>query len=67
MVPPYAPPMEGGSERYCFNLSKRLVERGHEVTIFTSQYPTNTPFLRSEREFLLLGSGVLVTSYRSIP
>jgi glycosyltransferase involved in cell wall biosynthesis len=34
---------EGGSERYCFNLSKRLQSLGHELTIYTSKYPSNTP------------------------
>lgn len=36
-IPPYAPPIEGGSERYCFNLSKLLIERGHEAKVFTSR------------------------------
>lgn len=43
MVPPFAPPHEGGSERFCMNLSKRLIEKGHEVAIYTSRYPNNTP------------------------
>lgn len=34
---------EGGSERYCFNLSKSLQDLGHEPTIYTSKYPSNTP------------------------
>ena len=42
-VPPYAPPMEGGSERYCFNLSKKLLSKGHDVEIYTSQFPRDTP------------------------
>ena len=47
MVPGFAPSAyarnEGGSERYCFNLSKRLQALGHELTIYTSKYPLNTP------------------------
>ena len=30
-------PFSGGSENYCRQLSKRLVERGHEVTVLTSR------------------------------
>lgn len=47
MVPGFAPSRyarnEGGSERYCFNLSKRLQSLGHKLTIYTSKYPPNTP------------------------
>jgi len=47
MVPGFAPSRyarnEGGSERFCFNLSKRLQALGHELTIYTSKYPPNTP------------------------
>jgi len=42
-VPPYAPPMEGGSGRYCFNLSKRLISLGHDIEIYTSKIPPSTP------------------------
>ena len=35
-VPPYAPPIEGGSERFCFNLSKSLAKRGHNIRVMTS-------------------------------
>lgn len=35
-IPPYAPPIEGGSERFCFNLSKSLVKKDHSVRIMTS-------------------------------
>jgi glycosyltransferase involved in cell wall biosynthesis len=37
-INPYFLPKTGGSEWYCYNLSKRLVERGHEVSILTSQF-----------------------------
>lgn len=36
-VSAYSPPNIGGSERYCHELSKRLVERGHEVHLVTSK------------------------------
>lgn len=42
-VPAFAPPHEGGSERFCFNLSKRLLELGHKPTIYTSKIPSWTP------------------------
>jgi len=45
MVPPYAPPSkhnpsgsEGGSERFCFNLSKSLMQRGYKVHVLTSSH-----------------------------
>lgn len=55
-VPPYAPPMEGGSERYCFNLSKRLLTLGHEVEVYTSRIPMDRP--TSE-----IREGILVTRF----
>ena len=30
-------PFSGGSENYCRQLSRRLVKRGHEVTVLTSR------------------------------
>ena len=42
-IPPYAPPIEGGSERFCFNLSKSLKSRGHKIRIMTS-IKTNKKF-----------------------
>ena len=38
-VPPYAPPMRGGSEIYAFTLSKQLKEQGHYVEIFCAHWP----------------------------
>ena len=35
-IPPYAPPIEGGSERFCFNLSKSLSKNGHSIRVMTS-------------------------------
>ncbi|MEM2109934.1 MAG: glycosyltransferase family 4 protein [Candidatus Odinarchaeota archaeon] len=37
-VSAYPPGRYGGSERFAMQLSKRLVERGHEVTILTSNF-----------------------------
>jgi len=38
-ITPYFLPHNGGIERYVFNLSKALVNRGHEVEIVTSNIP----------------------------
>lgn len=43
-IPPYSPPTEGGSERYCFNLSKLLMKNGHNIKIFTSKRHHFRPF-----------------------
>lgn len=40
----FFPPKTSGSGLYCYNLSKRLVERGIEVKVITSQIPPNMPF-----------------------
>ena len=32
-------PAAGGAERYTYEIAKRLVKRGHGVTLFTSRYP----------------------------
>ena len=39
----------GGSQAYCFELSKRLQARGHEVRIFTSDAPGNGREVSSAR------------------
>ena len=36
-VTPYFGEHYGGTERYCFNLSKALVEMGHDVQVFASR------------------------------
>jgi glycosyltransferase involved in cell wall biosynthesis len=38
-VTPYYLPHKGGIERYVYNLSKSLFNRGHEVLIYTSNIP----------------------------
>ncbi|RLG20599.1 hypothetical protein DRN74_05125 [Candidatus Micrarchaeota archaeon] len=39
----YFPPFYGGSERYCYNISRRLAEK-HEVHVFTSHLSNNPPY-----------------------
>ena len=41
-VSAYFPPFLGGSEGYCYQLSKRLAARGHQVTVLTSKLDRNT-------------------------
>jgi len=43
-VSPYFYPYVGGQERYVYELSKKLTEYGHEVTIFTSNFPKKKAF-----------------------
>jgi len=38
-VSPYFPPYVGGQERYVRSLAKGLADRGHKVTVFTSNFP----------------------------
>ena len=38
-------PFLGGIERYTYNISKKLVERGYEVLIVTSQHEDSLPSL----------------------
>jgi len=42
-ITPYFLPHKGGTERYVYNLSKSLVDRGHTVTIYTSNIPETKP------------------------
>ena len=37
-VIPYFSPVFGGEVNFCYNLSRHMVNRGHEVTILTSDY-----------------------------
>jgi len=37
------PPSIGGVQTLVYNVSKRLVERGHDVTVYTSLYPGSRP------------------------
>lgn len=43
-VSAYFYPHIGGSERYCYGLSRELADRGHEVHVFTSKLLKNTKF-----------------------
>lgn len=47
-VTPYFEEHYGGTERYCFNLSKVLVERGHEVHVYAARITPKSP-RREER------------------
>ncbi len=42
-VTPYYPPHTGGIERYVHNLSRALVNRGHDVTVLTANIPKGSP------------------------
>jgi len=42
-VIPYFYPNIGGSERYCYELSRRLVKKGHEVSVLTTKLHKNHP------------------------
>jgi glycosyltransferase involved in cell wall biosynthesis len=42
-ITPYFLPHKGGTERYVYNLSKSLVDMGHNVTIYTSNIPETKP------------------------
>ncbi|MFB0562632.1 MAG: hypothetical protein ACETWM_15610 [Candidatus Lokiarchaeia archaeon] len=42
-VTPFLNEQHGGTEIFCFNLSKLLAQIGHEVHIFTSKIKSKTP------------------------
>jgi glycogen(starch) synthase len=42
-VSPYGPPMSGGSESFCLNISRQLHKRGHEIVVWTGRYPRSGP------------------------
>ena len=42
-VSPYGPPMSGGSESFCLNLSRQLYKRGHDIVVWTGRYPRSGP------------------------
>jgi len=39
----FFPPKTSGHGLYCYNLSKRLVERGIQVKVISSRIPKNAP------------------------
>ncbi len=55
-IPPYTPPIEGGSERFCFNLCKLLMKNNHNVKVLTST--------RDSTQFRVV-EGVPCYSYRN--
>jgi glycosyltransferase involved in cell wall biosynthesis len=42
------PPAPGGAENHVYHISKELIDRGHEVQVFTSDLYTEVPFVRIE-------------------
>jgi glycosyltransferase involved in cell wall biosynthesis len=40
------PPAPGGAETHVYSISKELLRRGHDITVFTSDLYTETPFVR---------------------
>jgi glycosyltransferase involved in cell wall biosynthesis len=54
-IVPYFLPYVGGQENYVYNLSKHLVEKGHEVHVVTSNYP------KTSKEEVI--DGITVTRY----
>src|SRR5438552_3375641 len=42
-VSPYFAPYLGGQERHVQTLSRKLIERGHKVTVLTTNYPKGQP------------------------
>ncbi|MEE9152448.1 MAG: glycosyltransferase family 4 protein [Thermoplasmata archaeon] len=42
------PPAPGGAENHVYHISKELIERGHDLQVFTSDLYTEVPFVRIE-------------------
>lgn len=61
-VTPYFYPVEGGVERHVYNLSKCLVERGHDVHVFTYIGDRKERKLDEEAYF----DGIKVSRYKAI-
>lgn len=73
-IPPYAPPIEGGSERFCFNLCKKLIEIGHSTRVFTSRRDNTrfdiiegVPCYFRKNYWQMLGLNPLSFIYRDLP
>jgi len=49
-VIPYFTPKLGGDVNVCYNLSKQLVERGHEVTIITTDFEFDREYAKTLEE-----------------
>jgi len=47
---PYFTPKRGGDVNVCYNLSKQLVERGHEITIITTDFELNEEYVKTLEE-----------------
>lgn len=46
-VIPWFSPKQGGDVNVCFNISKELVKKGHEVTIATTNYALNEDYINT--------------------
>lgn len=55
-VIPYFTPKRGGDVNVCYNLSKHLIKRGHEVTIITTDFEFDERYAKSLEE---VGVGVV--------
>jgi len=53
-------PVHGGSAEVPYQLSKELAKRGHEVTIYTSDYKISQEYINS-----VIGTGVKVCSFKT--
>ncbi|MGB9838050.1 glycosyltransferase family 4 protein [Methanothermobacter sp.] len=53
IITPYFPPKSGGVEHYTYNISKGLVERGHKVTVITTDKEDYEESLHGIRVFRL--------------
>ena len=49
-VIPYFTPKRGGDVNVCYNLSKRLVKCGHEVTIITTDFEFDEEYVKTNEE-----------------
>lgn len=45
---PFLGQQYGGSERYCYNLSRHLAARGHDVTIYTTKLRNSDPSIEKK-------------------
>lgn len=60
-VIPYFTPKRGGDVNVCYNLSKELVKRGHEVTIITTDFEFDENYAKT-----IEGMGIKVLSFHCI-
>ncbi len=61
MVCPFFLPVVGGMEKHVYNLSKELINRGHQVTVFTSMKDHDGKDICPDREII---EGIEVRRFR---